>query len=59
MPRITKSLRSQIAREMNARRRTRAGGRPKKLTACPRCGMLFGARDLQKHLPIHRSPKLS
>ena len=39
---------------MNARRRTRAGGRPKKPTACPVRGSILGVLDMRRHLPKHR-----
>jgi len=32
-----------------AMRKTRAGGRPKKLKKCPDCGMKLGAREMRAH----------
>lgn len=46
-----KIVKSEVAKWNNEARKTRAGGRPKVLHPCPKCGIQFGARDLAKHIP--------
>jgi hypothetical protein len=51
--RISKAERSALGAMMNALRKTRAGGRPKKLSPCPKgCGLEFGAREIRAHAPL-------
>ena len=50
-----KLLASEAARLLQARRKRRAGGRPKVLTPCPWCAKGFGVAELRGHLP--RCPK--
>lgn len=47
----TQEQRSELGRALNALRKTRAGGRPKVLRHCPKCGVPYGAVDLQRHIP--------
>ena len=42
---------SELARALQALRKTRAGGRPPKFRKCKRCGQKFSARELRQHLP--------
>jgi zinc-finger of a C2HC-type len=46
-----KLLLSEVGRRNNESRRVYAGGRPKMLKPCPKCGESFGTRDLAKHIP--------
>ena len=48
---MTKAQRSEIARALAALRKTHAGGRPKVLRKCKKCGAKFGTRELREHLP--------
>lgn len=49
--RLTKSERSELGRMLAGLRKTRGGGRPKKLSPCPKCGAEFGVREMAKHAP--------
>ena len=51
--RVSRKLAAEAARQMNARRKTRAGGRPPKLSPCPHCGRAFGVAAMRIHLPVH------
>jgi hypothetical protein len=42
-------LKTWWARRTNQRRQVRAGGKPKNLLPCPRCGLLLGARERRVH----------
>lgn len=44
------SSKGQIGRALASFRKTRAGGRPKVLRKCPRCGLRLGAREMREHL---------
>ena len=44
-----KVVKSEVARWNNEKRRVYAGGRPKVLKPCPKCGQSFGARELARH----------
>jgi hypothetical protein len=46
-----KLLLSEVGRRNNKSRRIFAGGRPKVLAPCPKCGVEFGVRELAKHIP--------
>jgi len=49
---IGRGRRAKQAAALSAVRTTFAGGRPKKMTACPgECGQDFSARELKLHLP--------
>lgn len=42
---------SELAKAMQALRKNRRGGRPKKLKRCPTCHQKLGARELRAHTP--------
>ena len=44
-------LLSELGRRRSRARQNLAGGRPKILRPCPKCGQEFGARDLAHHIP--------
>lgn len=46
-----KVVKSEVAKWDNSRRKVQAGGRPKVLKPCPKCGVSFGAREMAKHIP--------
>jgi hypothetical protein len=48
-----KVVKSVVAAWNNAKRKTRAGGRPKVLHTCPKCGGSFGSRDIAAACPKH------
>lgn len=45
----TKLLLAEAGRRSNAKRKVYAGGRPKVLRPCLKCGKSFGARELLRH----------
>jgi hypothetical protein len=47
-------LKREFMRRFN-QRRTRSGGRPRKLRLCPYCGGKFGAVELRVHKPVCES----
>jgi hypothetical protein len=42
-------LAEEVGKRNNARRKIHAGGKPKVLRPCKKCGAMFGARELRKH----------
>lgn len=48
---MTKAQKSEIARALAALRKTHAGGRPKRMRRCKKCGERFGAREMRAHIP--------
>lgn len=46
-----KVVKSEVAKWSNKARKVHAGGRPKVLKPCPKCGASFGAREMAKHIP--------
>jgi hypothetical protein len=42
-------LKTWWARRTNQRRQVRAGGQPKKLLPCPKCGAMLGTRERRAH----------
>jgi hypothetical protein len=48
-----KVVKSVVAAWDNQKRKTRAGGRPKVLHTCPKCGGSFGSRDIAAACPKH------
>jgi hypothetical protein len=46
-----KLLLSEVGRRNNKTRKVHAGGRPKVLKPCPKCGYSCGAREMAKHIP--------
>jgi hypothetical protein len=55
---MTKKQISAWAREMAARRKTFAGGRPKVHRPCPLCGAELGARELREHPCLGKRGKI-
>lgn len=53
VPRLSRKVISQAAAAMSRMRKTYAGGRPPKLSACPVCGTELAARAMRAHLPTH------
>jgi hypothetical protein len=51
-----KLLLSEVGRRNNKSRRVHSGGRPKVLKPCPKCGGMFGARELVRACPEHLVP---
>ena len=51
-----KVVKSEVAKWNNKSRRIHAGGRPKVERICPKCGGMFGARDLARACPEHKAP---
>lgn len=45
------ALKSEWARRSVAKRTTHAGGKPKVMRPCPKCGKPFGAREMVAHKP--------
>jgi hypothetical protein len=46
-----KVVKSEVAKWSNKTRKVHAGGRPKVLKPCPKCGYSYGAREMAKHIP--------
>lgn len=48
----TQEQRSELGRALNAlRKNTKNAGRKKVLRHCPKCGVQYGAAELQRHIP--------
>jgi hypothetical protein len=48
-----KVVKSEVAKWNSKSRRTHAGGRPKVLHICPKCGGEFGSRQIVRACPEH------
>ena len=48
-----KVVKSAVAAWDNEKRKTHAGGRPKVLHTCPKCGELVGSREIVRACPMH------